>query len=101
MRFKAKMHDDDKKVRELFMQFAILEPNVPATYYELSKISYNNKKLEEADEYIRKALILDPDNKWYKEQYATILADHDSFMEAATIMAELTKSLSRMTGRTL
>src|SRR5208283_2662133 len=56
------------------------------------KLSYNNKKLEEADGYIRKALTLDTKNKWYKEQYATILADHDSFMEAATIMAELTKS---------
>ncbi|MFI5196554.1 MAG: tetratricopeptide repeat protein [Chitinophagales bacterium] len=89
---KAKMHDDGKKAGELFSQFIALNPKVPAAYYELSTISYNDKKLEEADEYIKKALILNPDNKWYKEQHASILADKGDFPEAATIMAELSKS---------
>ena len=89
---KAKMHDDGKKAGELFSQFIVLNPTIPAAYYELSTISYNDKKLDEADGYIKKALALNPDNKWYKEQHASILADKGAFLEAAIIMAELSKS---------
>ncbi len=89
---KAKMHDDGKKAEELFSQFIVLNPKEPSAYYELSTISYNDKKLDEADEYIKKALALNPDNKWYKEQRASILGDKGNFAEAAKIMAELAKA---------
>ncbi len=71
---KAKMHDDDKLATELFEKFSALNPDVPDGYYELSKLYYNYKNLDKSEETIKKAISLDKDNKWYKEQYATILA---------------------------
>ena len=88
----AKMHDDPKKAAEYFTQFIAVEPKQPSAYYELSTLAYNDKKIDEADEYIRKALALNPDNKWYKEQHASILADKGEFLEAAKIVGGLAKS---------
>ncbi len=87
----AKIHDDYRQARTLFEQFAEQRPEVAATYYELCNLSYDDKQVDKAQEYIRKAISLDKTNKWYKEEYASILADHGSLLEAADVMAELCK----------
>ena len=87
----AKMHDDYRQARILFEKFAEARPEVAATYYELCNLSYDEKQVDKATEYIKKAISLDKDNKWYKEDYASILADHGEFAEAAAVMAELSK----------
>ncbi len=89
---KSKMRGDDKQATALLEQYVEKRQDVPAAYYDLSKLSYRSKNLERAEEYIKKALALDKTNKWYKEQYASILADKGSFLEAANIMAELSKT---------
>ena len=89
---KAKMHDDDKQAMELFEKFIASKPNVPAAYYELSKLYSNDRKQEKAEEYIKKALKFDASNKWYKKEYASLLGERGAYSEAADIMAELVKS---------
>ena len=89
---KAKMHDDEKQAKELLKQFIAARPEVSDGYYELSKIYYNDKSIDEAEANIKKAIDIDKDNKWYKEQYATILAERGADEEAAKIMADLNKS---------
>jgi len=89
---KAKMHDDDTLAANLFEQFAALRPDVSDAYYELAKISYGNKRIDKAEEYIKKAIGISPDNKWYQEEYASILADRGDFAEAAKIMGDIAKS---------
>jgi tetratricopeptide (TPR) repeat protein len=89
---KAKMQNDMKQARELFEQFVALRPQVSAGYYELSKLYYNDKKPDKAEANIKKAISIDPGNKWYKEQYASILAENGNFIDAADIIAGLCKS---------
>jgi len=87
---KAKMHDDDKLATELLEKYVAARPEVSDGFYELSKLYYNYKNLEKSEEAIKKAIALDGENKWYKEQYATILAERGAELEAAKIMADLT-----------
>jgi tetratricopeptide (TPR) repeat protein len=86
---KAKMHNDDSAAKKLFFHFAEVRPGVSDADYELAKYYYNDKNLNKAEEYIKKAISLSGDNKWYKEEYANILADKGSFADAASIMAAL------------
>lgn len=89
---KAKNQDDATHAKELFEQFVALKPEVADGYYELAKIYSNEKKTDKAEEYIKKAVAIDDKNKWYKEEYATILADEGNYLQAAGIAAGLCKS---------
>ena len=86
---KAKNNDDPAHAKELFEQFVALKPGVSAGYYELSKIYYNEKKTSQAEDYIKKAIAIDAHNKWYQEQYASILAEKGDYLKAADVVAAL------------
>ena len=81
---KAKNNDDPAHAKELFEQFVALKPGVSAGYYELSKIYYNEKKTSQAEDYIKKAIAIDAHNKWYQEQYASILAEKGDYLNIMT-----------------
>ena len=89
---KARMHDDDRQATELLEKFIIERPDVSAAYYDLSMLNYRDKNADKAEQYIKKAIALDADNKWYQEQYASILSDRGAYLEAAKIMADLSVS---------
>lgn len=89
---KAKMRGDNTLTRELLELFILKKPEVSAAYYELAKIYYNIKNLDKAEENIKKAIALDGGNKWYKEQYATILADRGNYADAAKIAGGLSET---------
>ncbi len=84
---KAKNHNDNKRAITLFEQFIASAPANAAAYYELSKLYDDSKQPEKAEENIKKAIALVKDNKWYSEQYASILARKGKFLEAADIVA--------------
>ncbi len=86
---KAKIHNDNKKAIQLFEQFIAIAPNSAAAYFELSKLYDDAKKPEKAEESIKLALGLVKDNKWYYEQYASILAKQGKYAEAAKIAGEI------------
>ncbi len=91
---KANILGDSKEADSLFRVFLKMKPDVAATYYELSKISIKQNKEEEATEFIKKAIKLDDGNKWYKMQYAEILASRNSYEEAAGIYKEIAEQES-------
>jgi Tfp pilus assembly protein PilF len=88
---KAKMHNDDIQAISLLEEFIVARPDVAAAYYDLSVLGYKNKNSAKAEMYIIKAIEIDGHNKWYKEQYATILANKGAFEDAAHLMVELSK----------
>jgi tetratricopeptide (TPR) repeat protein len=88
---KAKQHDDIEQAEALLKQFIANRPESAAAYYELSRIYTDQKKSGLATASIKKAMAIDPANKWYKESYATVLAVAGSYAEAANVYAELTK----------
>ena len=85
----AKMHSDTKRSIELFEQFVAFEPKSAAAYYELARFYDDEKKTEKAEENIKKAVALVKSNKWYNEEYASILAREGKYAEAAKLMADL------------
>jgi tetratricopeptide (TPR) repeat protein len=89
---KARMKKDEPLALRLFEKYVTLRPDVSAAFYELAKLNYNDKKLEKAREYIKKATDLAPGNKWYKEQYAIILAEIGEFEQAGKIMGDLSQA---------
>jgi tetratricopeptide (TPR) repeat protein len=88
---KAKLHTDEKQAESLLKQFLAKRPEVAAAHYELAKLYTDQKKTELATASIKKAISLDPANKWYKEANAAILIATGKNYEAATIYAELTQ----------
>ncbi len=82
---KANILGDSKMADSLFLAFAKAKPDVAATYYELSKLNIKQNKEEAATDYIKKAIKLDGGNKWYKMQYAEILAARNEYEKAADI----------------
>lgn len=88
---KSIMHDDDHRAMALLQEFVGVRPDVSAAWYELCKLSYGDKNMDKAEEYLKKALALDPDNKWYKVEHANILAYRGAYADAAKIMAALAK----------
>lgn len=89
---KARAHNDDKLAAELLQKYVDARPEVSYGWYELSKINHAERRMDKAEEYIKKAISLDPGNKWYKEQQAALFADKGNFLEAANIVVELSKS---------
>jgi tetratricopeptide (TPR) repeat protein len=92
---KNKSKDDNKQAVDLLQQYVKQRPEVSAAYYELAKLYAENRKLELAETNIKKAIELAPDNKWYKEALAAILALGSKFDQAAAILGELSKAEAR------
>lgn len=88
---KAEMLDDDREAVKLFEEFVEKNPKESAGYYELSRLYVKQKNDEKAEEYIKKAIALDNDNKWYKEQYASVLTNRNEYEKAADVIMELAK----------
>lgn len=88
---KAKMHSDEKGAAALFEEFAARNPGSSAGWYELAKIYYADKDRGKAEDDIKKAIAIDSKNKWFKEEYANILADKGDYLDAAKVAAELTE----------
>jgi tetratricopeptide (TPR) repeat protein len=91
---KAHILGDDNQADSLFKAFVKIRPDVAAAYYELSRLSMLQNNVAEASKYIKKAVALDKDNKWYKMQYAELLLANNQYEEAGDIFNELAKTES-------
>lgn len=89
---KAKQKNDDEQAIKLFEQYAAMRPEVSVSFYELSRLYYSEKKNELALASIKKAMVIDPKNKWFTEQYAAILAELGRYNEAGDAMGRLADS---------
>lgn len=89
---RARLKGDEKEAEKLFTEVTRIDPEAAGAYYELSNIYERNKKVDKASEYIKKAISLQDGNKYYKEQYAMILADQNKFEEGAVVYSDLAKA---------
>lgn len=76
---KARLRDNDQEAERLLLQLTRVAPGEPAGYYDLARLNFKSGKTDQALHNIKKALALDGDNKWYREQYAHILAARNQF----------------------
>ena len=86
---RAKSHEDDKQAIELFEQFLKERPNSGAACYELAMLYSADRQKEKAEEYIKRAIATDKNNKWYQREYASLLGERGDYEAAANILAKL------------
>lgn len=89
---KARMMGNDRQSEQLLLQVVALRPKEAAPYYDLSKLATKINDVERATDYIRKAIALDGNNKWYREQYADVLVMRSDYVAAAQEYASIGKS---------
>ena len=89
---KARMQNDKPKAHESLLAFTTQRPKEPTGWYELSRSYLADKKIEKATESIRKAISLDGDNKWYKDQYSRILEANSQYKDAADVLSKLARN---------
>lgn len=89
---KAHILGDDGKSDSLLAVVIKQNPGIGAPFYERSRIAFNNKRPDESEAFIKEAVNLDPENKWYQEQYANVLEKRNSYEEAAKIYARLAQT---------
>ena len=68
-----------------------INPDDPAALYEKARILHARGRTDEAIEPARKAIQLDPGNKWYKVLYADIAKSSEQYKEYISIYEELVK----------
>jgi tetratricopeptide (TPR) repeat protein len=86
---RAKQHGDILKAIELFEELAKTDPKNPVSFYELSQLYADDRKIDKAEANIKKAVTLANDNKWYSVAYADILAKQGKYQDAAEVAAAL------------
>ena len=84
----ARIKGDLAEAERMLEQVVKLKPDAAGAYYDLARISLPNKP-DKASEYIKKAIALDGENKWYKAQHAEILAFRNQYSDAAEIYDQL------------
>jgi tetratricopeptide (TPR) repeat protein len=87
----ARTKGDDKEAEQLLQKTVQLDPTAAGAYYDLARLAIKQNNNQKATDYIKKAVALQGDNKWYKSQYAEILAMGNKFEEAAAVYAQLAK----------
>lgn len=87
----ARTKGDDKEAEQLLQKTIQLDPSAAGAYYDLARLAIKQNNSPKAADYIKKAIALEGDNKWYKSQYAEILAMGNKFEEAAAVYAQLAK----------
>lgn len=86
---KERVKNDDDGAEKLLQQFVKGQPNIDGAWFDLSRIAMRQAKISKATEYIRKAIALDPDNKWYQEHRANLFVMDNDFEKAAEAYADL------------
>jgi tetratricopeptide (TPR) repeat protein len=79
---KARILGNYQEAVNLFRECTIVAPKESTSYYELAHLFENSKEKELALEFSQKAVDLDPENYWYRIQYAHSLQRNGDSEEA-------------------
>lgn len=86
---------DDKKSDSLLKVVIARNPEIAAPYYDRSRIALAQSRPNDAEAFIKIAVNLDPENKWYQEQYANVLEKKSDYAGAAKVYAKLAQTEKR------
>jgi tetratricopeptide (TPR) repeat protein len=89
---RARTKGSNQEAATLFQQYTVLRPNDAAGWYERARLSLKDSKAVKAEEYIRKAIALDPDNKWYQYFVADVLTLQGKYESAAEVYEAVARS---------
>lgn len=89
---KAGMQNDDKQQEEILKKLTKDRSEEAAPYYDLSRLYLKQNKLDLAESFIKKAIDRNKNNIWYKRTQAEIFIYQGNWLQAAELLAELSKS---------
>ncbi len=88
---KAGMQNDDKQQEEILKKLTKDRSEEAAPYYDLSRLYLKQNKLDLAESFIKKAIDRNKNNIWYKRTQAEIFIYQGNWLQAAELLAELSK----------
>lgn len=88
---KAGMQNDDKQHEEILKKLTKDRSEEAAPYYDLSRLYLKQNKLDLAESFIKKAIDRNKNNIWYKRTQAEIFIYQGNWLQAAELLAELSK----------
>lgn len=86
---KEKLLDNYAVASTNFSKVVSLDPANHAAYFELASANYRLNKLPEAEQNIRQAIKLSPDNKWYLRLQGEVYKRTNKIPELITVLNEL------------
>src|SRR5690606_28578987 len=86
---KARMLNDTKQEETLLKEVIQQKPDEATPHYDLAKLYLKQRRYEQAEQQIEKAMSLDKENLWFKAVYADILEAESRVEEAALVYDEL------------
>jgi len=86
---RIKMHGDINTAKEYFNRCLVLDPSSDAAMFELARIYFTQKEYAAAENYVTKALEIEPDNLWYKVLQASVFQKAGKIDNAALIYKNL------------
>ncbi|MDP4281537.1 MAG: tetratricopeptide repeat protein [Bacteroidota bacterium] len=78
-----------EKAQSLYREYLSKYPEDPVAYFELGRILYNNKELDEALKLSEKAAELDPNNIWYQLFQAEVNQAKANYKESIRIYEKI------------
>jgi tetratricopeptide (TPR) repeat protein len=72
-----------------FNKIITLDPNNAAAYFELATLNFRQRKLLEAETFIKKAVSLDPKNVWYLKLQGEIYKQNGNMEALVTVFSQL------------
>lgn len=85
----ARIKGQKNKARDLYREFVKSYKTNDAAYYNLAKLEFQSYGFKDAENYAGKAVALSPENKYYLELYADVLARNKKSKEAVDIYERL------------
>ncbi len=86
---REKMSENYVLARSSFEKIIGIDQKNDAAFFELANVSFRLNKLNEAEEYIKQAIQLRPQNKWYKQLLAEVYKRTNKLDELAVVFSEL------------
>jgi tetratricopeptide (TPR) repeat protein len=89
---KARLQKESSKAKQGYLEEIKFHPDNASAHYYYAKIKMNESDAADALPYAKKATELFPDNKYYSELYADVLASTNNARKAIEIYKQLAKS---------
>jgi tetratricopeptide (TPR) repeat protein len=86
---KEKMAENYPNANTNFNKIIALDPNNAAAYFELATLNFRQRKLVEAETFIKKAIGLDAKNIWYLKLQGEIYKQNGNMEALAMVFAQL------------
>ncbi len=92
---KDKMVGNKDQALNTFRKAFKVDSTLPSVHYEIARILREKKERTDALRHAKKAVALDPENRWYKKFLAELYVEYGSYSKASELYKELQEAEGR------